>query len=92
MATSESSESTSKTAKQLAKEIVASLDHSPLLIDVVNEVKTQRNLGIPDEKIKTILKQSFEVKQSEEYESTREEDEGIIVNHLPEKYNSLDWA
>lgn len=90
MATSESSDSTQKSSERLAKEIVASLDHSPLLIDVVNEVETQRSLGIPDEKIKTILQQSFEVTSSEDYESTRDE-EGITVNHLPDDYNSLSW-
>lgn len=90
MATSENSESLSD--EELAKKIQNKLSNSPLIIDIVNEVKTHRQLGIPDEKIETILEQAFDVTSDEDYTSSRDEDKEIVVNNLPNEYNKLDWA
>lgn len=90
MATSENSESISD--EELARKIQNNLSNSPLLIDIVNEVRTHRQLGIPDEKIETILENAFDVTSDEDYTSTRDDEKEIIINNLPSEYNKLDWT
>lgn len=77
--------------KELAREIISEMSHSPLLVDIINEVQKHRRFGLPNDKIQQVIINSFQITEAG-YEPKSMEDVEIIVTNMPSKYNKLDWT
>lgn len=88
MATSENTDTLA--AEDFARKILDEMSKNPLLIEIKNKIQKHRELGLSDEKIETIIINSFKVTNAG-YKPPEMEKKEIIVSNMPDKYNKLDW-
>ena len=75
-----------KDEERLAVQVIEELDHNPLISDVANFIREHTRMGFPEEHIRKMAIQSF---GSNTYDV---EDRGLTVEHMPDKYNRLEWC